>query len=53
MLTVFLLLAIAAFICTVLAGAGWPATRPTPLWIAVLLLCLIELLRVLPLGALR
>lgn len=46
MLTVFLLLVIAAFICTVLAGASYPP----PLWVAVLLLCVIELLRVLPVG---
>lgn len=46
MLTVVLLLVIAAFICTVLAGAGY---RP-PLWVAVLLLCVLELIRALPLG---
>lgn len=46
MLTVFLLLAIAAFVCTVLSAANYPP----PLWVSVLLLCLIELLRVLPLG---
>jgi hypothetical protein len=46
MLTVLLLLAIAAFVCAVLAGAGFPP----PLWVAVLLLCMIELMRVLPLG---
>lgn len=45
-LTVFLILAIAAFICTVAASAGYPP----PLWVAVLLLCIIELLRALPLG---
>ena len=48
-LTVFVLLAVAAFICTVLAAASYPP----PLWVGVLLLCLIELLRALPLGALR
>lgn len=46
MLTVFVLLAVAAFVCAVLAGAGYPP----PLWVAVILLVLIELLRVLPLG---
>lgn len=46
MLTVLMLLVVAAFICTVLAGTGYPP----PLWVAVLLLCVVELLRVLPLG---
>jgi ABC-type phosphate/phosphonate transport system permease subunit len=46
MLTVFLLLALAAFVCTVLAAANYPP----PLWVAVLMLTLIELLRALPLG---
>lgn len=46
MLTVFLVLALAAFVCTVMAAAGWPP----PLWVAVLLLTVIELLRALPLG---
>jgi len=45
MLTVFLLLAIAAFICTVASALG-----KCPVWIPVLLLCIIELLRALPLG---
>lgn len=45
-LTVFLILAIAAFIVTLLS-----AVRPwCPLWVGVILLCLIELLRALPLG---
>lgn len=39
-------LALAAFILTLLSAAGY---RP-PLWVAVLLLSLIELLRLLPLG---
>jgi len=47
MLTVFILLAVAAFICAV-AAAAKPAT--VPLWVAVVILCLIELLRALPLG---
>ena len=45
MLTVFTLLAVAAFIVTVLAALG-----KAPLWVAVLFLCVIELLRGLPLG---
>jgi hypothetical protein len=46
MLTVFVLLAVMAFVCTVLAGMGYPP----PLWVGVLLLCVLELLRALPLG---
>lgn len=46
MLTVMLLLAIAAFVCTI-ASAAWGRV---PLWVAVVLLCLMELLRALPLG---
>ena len=45
MLTVFLLLAIAAFVAAIVSAMG-----RAPLWIAVILLCLIELLRELPLG---
>jgi hypothetical protein len=45
MLTVFLLLALAAFLCTVVAALG-----KCPVWIPVLLLCIIELLRAIPLG---
>jgi hypothetical protein len=45
MLTVFLLLAIAAFICTVAAALG-----KCPIWVPVLFLCVIELMRALPLG---
>lgn len=45
MLTVFVLLVIAAFVCTVAAGMG-----KCPLWVAVVILCLIELLRILPIG---
>jgi hypothetical protein len=47
LLTVFLLLAVAAFICTIVSIWNPPKC---PLWVAVLLLCLIELLRALPLG---
>ena len=43
--TVFVILAIAAFVLTLLA-----AINRVPLWIAVVILCLIELLRALPLG---
>ena len=45
MLTVFVILAIGAFVLTLLA-----AINRVPLWIAVVILCLIELLRALPLG---
>jgi hypothetical protein len=45
MLTVLLLLAVAAFVCTIAS-----AMNKCPLWVAVMLLCLIELLRQLPLG---
>lgn len=47
MLTVLLILAFAAFVITI-ASTLSPARAP--LWIAVLLLTLIELLRALPLG---
>lgn len=45
MLTVLLILAIAAFVMTVGTAMG-----KVPLWAAVLLLSLLELLRALPLG---
>ncbi len=45
MLTVFLVIALAAFIVTILSALG-----KAPLWVAVLLLCIIELLRAMPLG---
>jgi hypothetical protein len=44
-LTVFLILAVAAFGCTIASAVG-----KCPLWVAVLILCVIELLRALPLG---
>jgi Na+/H+ antiporter NhaB len=44
-LTIFAILAIAAFIITIVS-----AVKPWPLWPGVLLLCIIELLRALPLG---
>jgi len=46
MLTVFFILAISAFVCTVVSAAkGW-----CPLWVAVLLLCVIELIRSVQMG---
>lgn len=45
MLTVFVLLIVAAFVVTIMA-----AMQKAPLYVAVLLLCVIELLRVVPLG---
>ena len=45
MLTVFIILAITAFIAAIVSAAG-----KCPLWVAVVILCLIELLRALPLG---
>jgi hypothetical protein len=47
MVTVILILAVTALICTILSLMT-PARAP--LWLPVLLLCLIELLRVVPLG---
>lgn len=43
MFTVIAILVIAALIVTILAGIG-----KAPLWPAVLLLCVVELLRILP-----
>lgn len=45
MITVFFILAIATFIVTILSAIG-----KAPLWIAVVILCLIELIRALPIG---
>jgi hypothetical protein len=45
MLTVFLFLALASAIVAIASAMG-----KAPLWVAVILLCLIELIRVLPLG---
>ena len=45
MLTVILILAVAAIIVTILSAIG-----KAPLWVAVCLLCIIELLRALPVG---
>ena len=44
-MTVLLLLALAAFLCTIASALNY-----TPLWIAVLLVCVMELLRVMPMG---
>lgn len=44
-ITVLLLLILAAFIVTIVAAMG-----KCPLWVAVLLLCVIELIRELPIG---
>jgi hypothetical protein len=45
MLTVMIVLAIIAIVATVVAASGH-----CPLWAPVFILCVIELLRVLPLG---
>jgi hypothetical protein len=45
MLTVLVVLVVAAFLVTIAAAAG-----KAPLWVAVVLLCVVELIRVLPLG---
>jgi hypothetical protein len=45
LITVFVILAISAFVITIIS-----AVKPWPLWPAVLLLALIELLRAIPLG---
>jgi len=45
MITVVFFLVVAAFIVTIAAGMG-----KAQLWVSVLLLCLLELLRLLPLG---
>lgn len=47
MITVFLVLAIVALICAV-ASAAQPSK--VPLWVAVIVLAIIELIRALPLG---
>jgi hypothetical protein len=45
MITLALVLAIAALVCAVAAGLG-----KAPLWVAVVLLAILETLRVLPIG---
>jgi hypothetical protein len=45
MLTVMICLVAAAFICTIVAALG-----KCPEWVPIFILCVIELIRVLPLG---
>jgi len=45
LLTVLMVLTLGAFICTIVSAMG-----KCPLWVAVVLLCLIELLEHAPLG---
>jgi hypothetical protein len=45
MLTVIGIIVFAAFVCTILSAIG-----KCPLWVAVLLICVVELLRILPIG---
>lgn len=45
MITVFLILALTTFVITILSAIG-----KAPLWIAVMIIALIELLRALPIG---
>ena len=45
MLTVFVILALSAFVLAIAS-----AMERCPLWVSVVVLCLIELLRALPLG---
>ena len=45
MLTVFVILALVALILAVTAATGH-----TPLWASVIMLCIIELVRALPMG---
>lgn len=45
MITVIAILVVSALIVTILAGIG-----KAPLWVAVLLIAIVEALRILPLG---
>ena len=45
MVTVIGVLVAAAFICTIVSAIG-----KCPLWVSVLLLCVVELVRLLPIG---
>jgi hypothetical protein len=45
MLTVTMILLLAAFVCTIAS-----AMNKCPVWVPVLLLCVLELVRLLPLG---
>lgn len=47
LLTVMVLLSVAAFVCAMLSQTNPPRA---PLWVAVVLLCVVELIRTLPLG---
>jgi len=47
LLTVIGFLVIAAFVVTIAAAA---APNKCPLWVAVLLICVVEMLRILPSG---
>ena len=44
MLTVMFILVATAFVCTIVAAMG-----KCPVWVAVLMLCIIELVKLLPL----
>ena len=44
-MTVLGFLIVAAFVCAIVSAMG-----KCPLWVSVILLCLVELLRILPLG---
>jgi len=44
-ITVLILLVVAAFVCTVVSAMG-----KCPLWAAVFILCVIEAIRVFPVG---
>ena len=50
LLTVFLVLVLIAIALTVYHATSTTSPSPFPLWPAVFVLCLIELLRVIPLG---
>lgn len=45
MITVLGFLIFGAFVCAIVSAIG-----KAPLWVSVLLLCIVELLRILPLG---
>lgn len=45
MFTVIICLVVAAFICTIVAAMG-----KCPVWVPMLLLCVVELVRIMPVG---
>ena len=45
LLTVIGILVLSAFICTIVSALG-----KCPLWVAVILICVVELVRIMPLG---